>query len=118
TCRDVFGDRGLQGDGLPVFVPLNADEAGFGIIGACSRECWYETCQYQQRLKDETHSLPPLNRPADTQRRLLLEPLDHLRDLFVEGTGDRPVDRLGAHWLARLHYHLDGVLDAVAGVPQ
>src|SRR5215470_7685362 len=70
TCRDVIGDRGLQRDGLPVFVPLNADEAGFGIIGACSRECWYEACQHQQRLEDETHSLPPLNGPADSQRRL------------------------------------------------
>src|SRR5262249_19298529 len=67
--RDVLGDHGLQGDGLPVFVPLHADEAGFGI-GACSRECWYEACQYQQRLEDETHSLPPLNGPADSQRRL------------------------------------------------
>src|SRR5262249_4082537 len=67
--RDVLGDHSLQGDGLPVFVPLDADEAGFGI-GACSRECWYEACQYQQRLEDETHSRPPLNGPADSQRRL------------------------------------------------
>src|SRR6516165_6523126 len=68
--RDVLGDHGLQSDGLPVFVPLDADEAGFGI-GACSREYWYEACQYQQRLdEDETHSLPPLNGPADSQRRL------------------------------------------------
>src|SRR5262245_16653028 len=95
--RDVLGDHGLQGDGLPVFVPLDADEAGFGI-GARRRECWYEGCQYQQRLEDETHSLPPLNGPADSQRRLRwdlrrLETLDHLRDLFVEGTGGGPMDR-------------------------
>jgi hypothetical protein len=45
----------LQGNGLAVFVPLNTDEAGIGIIGACSRECWYEACQYQKRLEDETH---------------------------------------------------------------
>src|SRR5689334_13403218 len=61
TYRDVVGENGSQGDGLQVFVPLNADEAGFGIIGACSRECWYEACQYQQRLEDDTHTLPPLN---------------------------------------------------------
>src|SRR6185369_5150476 len=32
-------------------------------IGAYSRECWYQAYQYQQRLKDETHSLPPLRVP-------------------------------------------------------
>jgi hypothetical protein len=37
TGRDVLGDHSLQGNGLPGFIPLNADEAGFRI-GACSRE--------------------------------------------------------------------------------
>src|SRR5215831_7427202 len=98
--REVLGYHGLQGDWLPVFTPLNADESGFGVC-ACSRQCWYQACQYQQRLEDETHSLPPLNGPADRQRRLaagptaLLEPLDHLRDLFVAGVG--PMDRFEPH---------------------
>src|SRR6516165_1151093 len=102
TCRDVLGDRGLQRDGLPVFVPLNADEAGFGIIGACSRECWYEACQYQQRLEDETHSLPPLNGPADSQHRLrrdLRRSLNHSAISAISSSRGRVLDQ----WISSSH---------------